>query len=134
MGLAEEPGKPVWAQKNDPRVTRLGMFLRRTRLDEIPQVWNVLCGEMSVCGPRPERPEIVDELQKSIPNFRERENVPPGITGWAQIQYHYSDTIAETVRKLEYDFYYIKHLSLRLDIQIVLRTIRIVLFGKERAT
>lgn len=129
---AEKYGGPAWSPKNDPRVTRLGRVLRKFRLDELPQLWNVVLGEMSLVGPRPERPEIVAELQKQIPNYRERENAPPGITGWAQVRFPYVDTVEDVARKLEYDFYYIKNLSVRLDFQIVLRTIRIVLLGKER--
>ncbi|MEI6808840.1 MAG: sugar transferase [bacterium] len=129
---AEKHVGPVWAQRNDPRVTRLGRVLRKFRLDEMPQIWNVLLGEMSLVGPRPERPEIVAELQKQIPNYRERENVPPGVTGWAQVRFPYVDTVEDVARKLEFDFYYIKNMSVRLDFQIILMTIRIVLLGKER--
>lgn len=130
---AEAPGQAVWSPDNDVRVTRLGRVLRKFRLDEIPQLWNVMRGEMSLVGPRPERPEIVADLEKRIPNYRERENAPPGITGWAQVRYAYVNTVEDVARKLEYDLYYIKNLSVRLDVQILLRTIRIVLFGKERS-
>lgn len=130
---AEAEGGPMWSPKSDPRVTRFGRLLRRFRLDEIPQLWNVFLGEMSLVGPRPERPEIVAELQKRIPNYRERENAPPGLTGWAQVRFPYVDTVEDVSRKLEFDLYYIKNLSVRLDIQILLRTVRIVVFGKERA-
>jgi len=126
---AEADTGPVWAGPDDPRVTPLGRFLRRFRLDEIPQFLNVLVGEMSIVGPRPERPEIACELEKVIPYFRERENVMPGLTGWAQIRYPYGRTVEDAVRKLEYDLYYIKHMSLALDLQIVLSTLRIIFLG-----
>lgn len=129
---AERHTGPVWSAKDDPRVTRLGRLLRRYRLDEIPQILNILKGEMSVVGPRPERPAIGTELAKRIPYFTERENVPPGLTGWAQIRYPYGSSLEDAMRKLEYDLYYIKHMSLSLDLQIILSTMRIVLFGKER--
>jgi exopolysaccharide biosynthesis polyprenyl glycosylphosphotransferase len=129
---AEQLTGPVWAAVDDPRVTRLGRFLRRYRLDEIPQILNILRGEMSVVGPRPERPAIGVELARRIPFFSERENVPPGLTGWAQIRYPYGSSLEDAMRKLEYDLYYIKHMSLSLDLQIILSTMRIVLFGKER--
>ncbi|MEI6971766.1 MAG: sugar transferase [bacterium] len=129
---AEAPGQEVWSPNNDPRVTRVGRLLRKFRLDEIPQVWNVLRGDMSLVGPRPERPGIVADLERRIPNYRERENVPPGITGWAQVRYTYVNTVDDVARKLEFDLYYIKTLSIRLDFQILLRTIRIVVFGMER--
>jgi len=126
---AEAGTGPVWAGQDDPRVTPLGRFLRRFRLDEIPQFLNVLVGEMSIVGPRPERPEIARELEKVIPYFRERENVMPGLTGWAQIRHPYGRTAEDAVRKLEYDLYYIKHMSLALDLQIVLSTLRIIFLG-----
>jgi len=127
---AEAGTGPVWSAKDDARVTVLGRFLRQFRLDEIPQFINVLKGEMSIVGPRPERPEIMRELEKQIPYFAERLNVLPGLTGWAQIRYPYGSTVEDAWRKLEYDLYYIKHLSLRLDLQIVLSTLRVVVFGK----
>lgn len=129
---AEAVGGAVWSPQGDQRVTRLGRVLRKFRLDEIPQLWDVIAGKMSLVGPRPERPEIVAELEKQIPNYRERENVPPGITGWAQVRYPYADSVEDVARKLEYDLYYIKNLSIRLDFQIILRTVRIVMLGKER--
>lgn len=122
----------VWAEKNDPRITRLGRFLRKTRLDELPQFVNILLGHMSLVGPRPERPEIVRQLEEQIPFYSERANVVPGLTGWAQIRYPYGSTVEDTKRKLEFDFYYIKHMSLSLDIQIILSTLRIIVLGKER--
>ena len=124
---AEEDGKAQTAQENDPRVTRVGNFLRKTRLDEMPQFWNVLSGEMSLVGPRAERPELVAEYQKQIPFYRARLLVKPGLTGWAQINYGYVATVKETVVKLEYDLYYIKHRTLAIDFNIVLRTIGTVL-------
>jgi lipopolysaccharide/colanic/teichoic acid biosynthesis glycosyltransferase len=124
---AEADGKAQTAKENDPRVTKVGNFLRRTRLDEVPQFWNVLKGEMSLVGPRAERPELVAEYQKQIPFYRSRLLVKPGLTGWAQINYGYVATIKETVVKLEYDLYYIKHRTLGMDFAIVLRTIGTVI-------
>ena len=124
---AEEDGRAQTAQENDPRVTRVGSFLRKTRLDEMPQFWSVLRGEMSLVGPRAERPELVAEYQKQIPFYRARLLVKPGLTGWAQINYGYVATIKETVVKLEYDLYYIKHRTLGMDFNIVLRTIGTVI-------
>lgn len=123
---AEKHG-PAWAQRNDPRVTRIGRFLRKTRLDEIPQLWNILKGEMSFVGPRPERPEFVVELAKTIPFYRERMLVKPGLTGWAQINFPYGASAADAAAKLQYDLYYIKNRSLVLDLAIILRTIKTVL-------
>ena len=124
---AEADGQPKVAEENDPRVTRVGNFLRKTRLDELPQFWNVLRGEMSLVGPRAERPELVAEYQKKIPYYRARLLVKPGLTGWAQINYGHVATVKETFVKLEYDLYYIKHRTLNLDFSIVLRTIGTVL-------
>ncbi len=124
---AEADGEAKFAMENDPRVTRMGRFLRRTRLDEMPQFWSVIGGEMSLVGPRAERPELVAEFQKQIPFYRARLLVKPGLTGWAQINYGYVANVKETAVKLEYDLYYIKHRSLPMDIQIVLRTIGTVL-------
>jgi lipopolysaccharide/colanic/teichoic acid biosynthesis glycosyltransferase len=129
---AELDSGAVWASANDLRITRLGRFLRRFRLDELPQLVNVLNGEMSLVGPRPERPEIIAELERRIPCYNERENITPGLTGWAQIRYPYGYTVEDAARKLEYDLYYMKHLSLALDLQIILSTLRIVMLGKER--
>ncbi len=127
---AERGTGAVWAQKNDPRVTRVGRIIRRTRIDELPQIINVLRGEMSVVGPRPERPEIVARLEAEIPYYQYRHFVRPGITGWAQICFPYGATIAEAREKLCYDLYYIKNWSLRLDVQIMLQTTKVVLFGR----
>lgn len=124
---AEANGEAKFASKNDPRVTKVGNFLRRSRLDEMPQFWSVLRGEMSLVGPRAERPELVREFQKQIPFYRARLLVKPGLTGWAQINYGYVSNVKETSVKLEYDLYYIKHRTLNLDFSIVLRTIGTVL-------
>jgi exopolysaccharide biosynthesis polyprenyl glycosylphosphotransferase len=124
---AEQDGQPRWAEGNDERVTRVGRFLRRTRLDELPQCLNVLRGEMSLIGPRPERPEFVAELQKCIPFYRSRLAVRPGLTGWAQVNYHYGSSVEDALVKLQYDLYYIKHQSLYLDLLILLKTIGVVL-------
>lgn len=129
---AEPDGRPRLAEENDPRVTRVGAFLRAMRLDEFPQFFNVLRGEMSLVGPRAERPELVAEFQKQIPFYRARLLVKPGITGWAQINYGYVSTVYETAIKLEYDLYYIKHRSILMDLLIMLRTVGTVLTGKGR--
>jgi len=117
---------PQTTQENDPRVTRVGKFLRKIRLDELPQFWNVFRGDMSLVGPRAEVPELVNEYQKQIPFYRARLLVKPGLTGWAQINYGYVATLYETAIKLEYDLYYIKHRTLSMDFQIILRTISTV--------
>ncbi|MFC1498546.1 exopolysaccharide biosynthesis polyprenyl glycosylphosphotransferase [Verrucomicrobiota bacterium] len=129
---AEDVSGPVWAEKNDSRITGIGRVLRRFRLDEIPQFLNILNGDMSIVGPRPERPEIAAELEKEISFYHERANILPGLTGWAQIRYPYGDSLQDAACKLEYDLYYIKNMSLSLDLQIILSTLRIVLFGMER--
>ncbi len=120
----------VWATKDDPRVTRIGRFLRKTRLDEIPQLWNVLRGDMSFVGPRPERPEFVQWLAKEIPFYDLRHMIRPGITGWAQVRYHYGASLEETKRKLEYDLYYVKHLSVGLDLLIMFETIKTIVLQR----
>ena len=124
---ADMEGASFTTLENDPRVTRVGSFLRRTRLDELPQFWSVLTGEMSLVGPRAERPGLVAEYQKQIPFYRARLLVKPGLTGWAQINYGYVSSVTETVVKLEYDLYYIKHRTLAMDVSIILRTIGTVL-------
>ncbi|UVO55464.1 TIGR03013 family XrtA/PEP-CTERM system glycosyltransferase [Sphingomonas sp. SUN039] len=125
---AEAGGKAVWAEKDDPRITRVGRFIRKVRIDELPQVWTVLKGEMSFVGPRPERPEFVAELGKKIPFYAERHVVKPGITGWAQINYPYGASLDDARHKLEYDLYYAKNYTPFLDVVIILQTIRVVLF------
>ncbi|MDP6491752.1 MAG: sugar transferase [Kiritimatiellia bacterium] len=129
---AEAESGAVWAMDGDPRITPVGRFLRTSRLDELPQLINVLRGEMSLVGPRPERPEFVEQLVAEIPWYDERENVLPGITGWAQIRYPYGSSVEDARRKLEYDLFYMKFMSMSLDLQIILRTLRIMLLGKER--
>ncbi|MBI3945012.1 MAG: sugar transferase [Armatimonadetes bacterium] len=124
---AEADGAAVWAAPNDSRTTRIGAWLRRTRLDELPQFWNVLKGEMSLVGPRPERPEFVSELSREIPFFNRRHAVLPGITGWAQVRYPYGASVEDSLQKLQYDLYYIKHRSLFLDAVILLKTLVTVL-------
>ncbi|MBL7076653.1 MAG: sugar transferase [Kiritimatiellae bacterium] len=129
---AETESGAVWSMDGDPRITPVGRFLRASRLDELPQLINVLRGEMSLVGPRPERPEFVEQLSAEIPWYDERENILPGITGWAQIRYPYGSSVEDTRRKLEYDLFYMKFMSISLDLQIILRTLRIMLLGKER--
>ena len=129
---AEKDGVPQWASKNDSRITPLGKFLRLTRIDELPQLFNVLWGDMSFIGPRPERPEFVQELEKNIPLYSYRHAIKPGMTGWAQVMYQYGASEEDTRKKLEYDLYYIRNYSLMLDVFIVLRTFRVVLFGLGR--
>ncbi len=124
---AEPDGEPQWAAKDDPRVTRVGRLLRRMRLDELPQALNVLRGEMSLVGPRPERPEFVERLQQEIPFYRVRLAVKPGLTGWAQINYGYGDSVEATLAKLQYDLYYLKHQSFWFDLLILARTVHVVL-------
>ncbi len=119
---AEKSTGPVWAQQNDPRITRVGRFLRRTRLDEFPQLINVLRGEMSIIGPRPERAHFVALLTEQIPFYRTRLAVKPGVTGWAQVRYRYGSSVEDALVKLQYDLYYIRHQSLWLDVVIILRT------------
>jgi sugar transferase (PEP-CTERM system associated) len=116
-----------WATKNDPRVTKVGMFLRKTRLDEIPQLWNVLRGEMGFVGPRPERPEFIPMLTEHLPYYYLRHLIRPGLTGWAQVRYGYGATLEETREKLEYDLYYIKHMSIGLDLLIMFETVKTIL-------
>jgi lipopolysaccharide/colanic/teichoic acid biosynthesis glycosyltransferase len=129
---AEKDGKAHVAEENDSRVTRTGIFLRRTHIDELPQFWNVLIGDMSVVGPRAERPELITKYLKEIPFYRARLLVKPGITGWAQINYGYSATTAETMIKLEYDLYYIKHRNMLTDMLILFRTFTQVLTFRGR--
>ncbi len=127
---AEKQSGPVWAEDNDKRITRAGRFIRSWRFDEIPQLWNVLKGEMSLVGPRPEREFFVKKLEDIIPYFGQRFSVKPGITGWAQVCYRYGASVEDAVEKLNYDLFYIKNMSILMDLMIILRTIKIVLFGK----
>lgn len=125
---AEAAGKAVWAEKDDPRITRVGRIIRKLRIDELPQAWSVLKGEMSFVGPRPERPQFVEDLEQQLPYYAERHMVKPGITGWAQINYPYGASIEDARQKLEYDLYYAKNYSPFLDLLILLQTIRVVIF------
>ncbi len=127
---AEADTGATWAADDDPRITRVGKFLRASRLDEIPQLWCVLKGDMQFVGPRPERPEFVEWLEREIPYYRVRHTVRPGITGWAQVQYKYGNTLADAREKLQYDLFYIKNVSLGLDFWIMFQTIKIVLLGR----
>jgi sugar transferase (PEP-CTERM system associated) len=125
-----EQGVPVWARDDDARVTRVGRIIRKTRLDELPQLWNVLRGDMSFVGPRPERPFFVEQLAAVLPFYEQRHAVRPGITGWAQVKYRYGASLEDAREKLRYDLYYIKHLSLAFDATILVDTVKVVLFGK----
>ena len=127
---AESDTGPTWAGDDDPRITRVGHFLRKSRLDEIPQLWCVVKGDMAFVGPRPERPEFVDMLTKAIQYYPVRSAVRPGITGWAQVKYKYGNTVEDSKEKLQYDLYYIKNMSLGLDLMIMFQTIKIVLLGR----
>jgi len=127
---AEKETGAVWAKQNDDRITALGHFLRRTRLDELPQMWNVLCGHMSVVGPRPERPEFVSTLTRQIPFYGQRHSVRPGLTGWAQVSYTYGASVEDAMQKLQYDLFYIKNMSIALDLFIIAKTVKTVLMRK----
>lgn len=127
---AENESGPKWAEQDDPRVTRVGRIIRRLRLDELPQFINVLRGDMNFIGPRPERPEFVEELSRLIPYYSQRHLIRPGLTGWAQINYPYGASIEDAIEKLQYDLYYIKNRSFLLDAMIIFETIKIVLFGR----
>ncbi len=128
---AEKQGA-LWAQENDPRVTKVGKFLRKTRIDEVPQIWNILKGQMSFVGPRAERPEFRNKLKKEVPFYEERYLIKPGLSGWAQVKYRYGASVADTREKLQYDLYYIKHRSVIFDLGVILQTIRIALAGGGR--
>ncbi len=131
MGVDAEKSGAQYAQTNDPRVTRVGGFMRKTRIDELPQLINVLRGDMSFVGPRPERPEFVERARaERIPYYRERHTVKPGITGWAQLCYPYGSSEKDTVEKLQYDLYYVKNRSLLFDLAILVQTVEVVLWGK----
>jgi exopolysaccharide biosynthesis polyprenyl glycosylphosphotransferase len=127
---AEAATGAVWAVKDDPRVTPVGRIIRKIRFDELPQLFNVLKGEMSIVGPRPERPEFVKTLAESIPYYPQRHSVHPGITGWAQINYKYGDTFEDTIIKFEYDLYYIKNVSFSLDMYIIFHTVKAMLLSR----
>jgi sugar transferase (PEP-CTERM system associated) len=127
---AESDGQARWATANDSRVTRVGAFIRKTRIDELPQILNVMAGDMAFVGPRPERPEFVRELREKIPYYEKRHCVKPGITGWAQMNYPYGASERDTFNKLEFDLYYVRHQSLFLDFLVLLQTAEVVLFGK----
>jgi len=127
---AEKDGKPRWASKSDDRVTRVGKIIRKTRIDELPQLINVLRGEMSLVGPRPERPFFVDQLARDVPYFSVRHSVKPGLTGWAQVRYQYGASMDDAVQKLQYDLYYVKNHTLFLDVLILAETVRVVLTGE----
>jgi exopolysaccharide biosynthesis polyprenyl glycosylphosphotransferase len=127
---AEKHSGPVWSTKNDPRITNIGRIIRRVRIDEIPQMINVLKGEMSLVGPRPERPYFVEKLSKEIPYYKRRLKVKPGITGWAQVKHKYDESIEDVKIKLRYDLFYIENMSIRMDFKILFRTIFVVLFAK----
>ncbi|MCF6177928.1 MAG: TIGR03013 family PEP-CTERM/XrtA system glycosyltransferase [Geopsychrobacter sp.] len=127
---AEKASGAVWAQENDPRITRIGRLLRKTRLDEIPQLYNVFRGDMAFVGPRPERPEFVEQLKKELPYYSKRHALKPGCTGWAQVKYPYGASVEDALEKLKYDLYYIKNYSLLLDFLIILETVKVVLFSR----
>jgi lipopolysaccharide/colanic/teichoic acid biosynthesis glycosyltransferase len=127
---AEKMTGAVWATKGDARITPLGRWLRKLRIDELPQFFNVLKGEMSIVGPRPERPEFVATLSQQIPFYPQRHCIRPGITGWAQINHKYGDTLEDTVVKLEFDLYYIKNLSPSLDMYIIFQTLKVMLLSR----
>lgn len=130
MRVDSEENGPLWASENDPRITMVGKVIRKMRVDEIPQMWNVLKGDMSFIGPRPERPEFVGHLEEDIPFYFFRHAVKPGITGWAQVNFRYGASKEDSIEKLQYDLFYIKNLSIFLDFLIILKTIKVVLFGK----
>lgn len=127
---AEKDGKPIWAMAQDNRATRVGKIIRKLRIDELPQLFSVLKGNMSLVGPRPERPFFVDQLTKEIPFYAVRHSVKPGVTGWAQVRYHYGATVEDSAEKLQYDLYYVKNHSLFLDLVILFETVGVVLTGK----
>tara|TARA_B100000519_G_C14260418_1_gene447501 strand:+ start:105 stop:1517 length:1413 start_codon:yes stop_codon:yes gene_type:complete len=132
MRLDAEKDGVKWASKNDDRVTRIGHFIRKYRIDELPQLLNIFKGEMAFIGPRPERPQFVEQLVKEIPYYNQRHNVKPGLAGWAQLNYPYGASVEDSMEKLKFDLYYVKHQSLLLDLTILIRTVEVVLFGKGR--
>ena len=127
---AESDGKPRWATANDNRTTRVGRVIRKLRIDELPQLFSVLTGDMSLVGPRPERPFFVDQLAREIPFYNVRHCVKPGVTGWAQVRYQYGASVDDAIEKLQYDLYYVKNHTLFLDIVILFETVGVVLTGK----
>jgi exopolysaccharide biosynthesis polyprenyl glycosylphosphotransferase len=127
---AEGDGRPRWAACNDDRITRIGRFIRRYRIDELPQLVNVLKGDMSLVGPRPERPFFVDQLTQNIPFYAARHSVKPGLTGWAQVRYHYGATLDDAANKLQFDLYYVKNHTLFLDLVVLFETVVVVVTGK----
>jgi sugar transferase (PEP-CTERM system associated) len=127
---AEAHSGPVWAEEDDPRITRVGRIIRKLRIDELPQIWNVIRGDMSFVGPRPERPFFVESLKKKVPYYNERFSVKPGVTGWAQVMYSYGATEEDALQKLKYDLYYIKNMSLLMDLVVIFHTVKIVLLGR----
>jgi exopolysaccharide biosynthesis polyprenyl glycosylphosphotransferase len=127
---AEQDGTPRWAQSNDDRVTRVGRVIRRYRIDELPQLFNVLSGDMSLVGPRPERPFFVDQLTREIPFYAARHSIKPGLTGWAQVRYHYGATLDDAAEKLQFDLYYVKNHTLFLDLVILFETVVVVITGE----
>ncbi len=132
MRIDAEKDGAKWAQQKDPRVTRVGAFIRKYRIDELPQLFNVVKGDMEFVGPRPERPEFTEVFENDIPYYNHRFNVKPGLTGWAQLKYPYGSNEKDAVEKLKYDLYYIKNRGFLFDILILLRTAEIILFGKGR--
>ncbi|MFT5923476.1 MAG: sugar transferase (PEP-CTERM system associated) [Paraglaciecola sp.] len=132
MRIDAEIDGAKWATANDSRVTKVGYFIRKFRIDELPQIWNIFRGEMSFIGPRPERPQFVEQLIREIPYYNQRHNVKPGLAGWAQLNYPYGASVEDSMEKLKFDLYYVKHQSLMLDILILIRTVEVVLFGKGR--
>jgi len=127
-----EENEAVWAGENDKRITFVGKILRKLHLDELPQFWNVIRGEMSLVGPRPERPEFVEELEKKIPYYSLRHFMEPGITGWAQVNFPYASSIEDSHEKLEYDLYYVSHMNMLFDVQVLLKTAQKILLGKQK--
>ncbi len=127
---AEKKTGAVWAQEDDPRITRVGRFLRTSRMDEMPQIFNVIRGDMSFIGPRPERPEFVETLNERVPYYSNRHSVKPGVTGWAQVKYEYGASMEDALEKLRYDLYYIKNFSIFLDFLIIMETLKVVIFGR----
>lgn len=127
---AEKETGPVWAEEDDPRITRVGKIIRKLRIDELPQLWNIFIGDMSFVGPRPERPFFVDQLKKTIPYYKERMSVKPGVTGWAQVKYPYGATEKDALEKLKYDLYYIKNMSIVIDMLVIFHTVKIMLLGR----